>query len=255
MVSNTSSFQPCSTPYIPCPVASLACLSPVISPFNMDRSTADRISAARTDLQRICDLLEQSSANFDQYVSVARSIIRQLTRAHFLQSPLLFGEQAWFISKLQQIAYHDADSGAVQDIAEWCVGQWLQILQSDSENLDALLSKPFLRRTPIFSRTMLTILKIWVIHGCYGLSLPLPESTVKKEVRRAVSVAADHPPHMRAIHLTTKPVMLLGRRRRQMLGSIPLIMSKHAEFCFRQRSTSLVPSESRKKGMRSLAAY
>ncbi|KAL9623969.1 MAG: hypothetical protein Q9160_001722 [Pyrenula sp. 1 TL-2023] len=106
----------------------------------MDRSTVDRISAARTDLQRICDLLEQSSANFEQYVSVARSIIRQLTRAHFLQSPLLFGEQAWFISKLQQIAYYDADSGAVQDIAEWCVGQWLQILQGDPENLDALIN-------------------------------------------------------------------------------------------------------------------
>lgn len=107
----------------------------------MEGSAVDRLSIARADLRRICDLLDQSSANFEQYASAARSIIRELARSEMLHAPLSHQEQAWFISKLQQVAYHDPDSGGVQDIAEWCVGQWLRILQNDSENLDALISE------------------------------------------------------------------------------------------------------------------
>ena len=88
------------------------------------RSLGDRIAQNRNDWPRI--------------TSFARSLLRQLNLDVVMQSQRRIPDQALAIATLQRIAYHDADAGGVQDIAEWCLSQWLRILQHDSQNVDAL---------------------------------------------------------------------------------------------------------------------
>ncbi|KKY15478.1 hypothetical protein UCRPC4_g06345 [Phaeomoniella chlamydospora] len=47
-------------------------------------------------------------------------------------------EQIWLLDVLQRLAYFDADTGGAQDIAQWCVSRWLQIIQRDPNQVGAL---------------------------------------------------------------------------------------------------------------------
>lgn len=55
-----------------------------------------------------------------------------------MQMPDRNSERTTAISTLQSLAYHDVDSAGVSDIAEWCMNQWLLLLQMNAEDLSAL---------------------------------------------------------------------------------------------------------------------
>jgi hypothetical protein len=71
-------------------------------------------------------------------ISTARSTIALVDTTSLMDQPERIEDQSFIISELQRLAYHDQDTGGVQDIAEWCVAQWLRILQRSSECVEAL---------------------------------------------------------------------------------------------------------------------
>lgn len=75
---------------------------------------------------------------WETYLASARSAMSALDRIHFFRDPQRFAEQVWMLHGLQDYAFHDADSGAIRDIAEWCQASWLRILRNYPENMETL---------------------------------------------------------------------------------------------------------------------
>ncbi|CAG8950496.1 hypothetical protein HYFRA_00006993 [Hymenoscyphus fraxineus] len=76
---------------------------------------------------------------WETYVPSARSAMAALDRIHFFRDPKRFAEQVWILQGLQNYAFHDADSGCVRDVAEFCQASWLRILRNFPDNEQVLL--------------------------------------------------------------------------------------------------------------------
>ena len=112
----------------------------------MDGSRTDPIQYCRTELLTTLDAIEQSSGNLNSYRNSARLVIRNLESVNLIQTPIGAQQLPWFVANLQHVAYLDPDSGGIRDVAEWCVEQWLRLLQIDPQMLEALRGKDHLRR-------------------------------------------------------------------------------------------------------------
>jgi len=85
------------------------------------------------------DAESASSRNqLDQQITLARSVIRSLDQTALLQRAARVDEQVLIVSRLQDLAYYEPDSGGIRDIANWCVRQWLRLLQQHPEGVDIL---------------------------------------------------------------------------------------------------------------------
>lgn len=104
----------------------------------MDASEELRITYAITELRRIQHAIANHAVDWTQHTAAARSVISSVNSTSLMQQPDRAGDQQFIISGLQKLAYYEPDSGGVQDIAEWCVTQWLRLLQHNGENVDAL---------------------------------------------------------------------------------------------------------------------
>jgi hypothetical protein len=113
----------------------------------MNAAEEQRVISAKAELQRIQNNVERGCNDWDGHISVARGIIASLNSTSLMQHASQAANQTLLVSGLQNLAYHDVDSGGVQDIADWCVTQWLSMVQRDPENVDALrgmLAHPYL---------------------------------------------------------------------------------------------------------------
>jgi len=108
----------------------------------MNAAEEQQINLAKAELRRVQHTVETGCTNWDAHVSVARAIIASVDSTSLMQRADRPTDQAFIIARLQNLAYHDADSGGVQDIADWCVTQWLRMIQRDPENVDALKGMP-----------------------------------------------------------------------------------------------------------------
>ena len=101
---------------------------------------AQRIAAIIQDLQ--CLPLHQGQGGQpEQNITISRSIISFLDQNYLLHRAGTPQEQVLIISKLQDVAYHDAETGGIQDIAQWCTRQWLRLLQQYPASSIVLQSK------------------------------------------------------------------------------------------------------------------
>lgn len=73
-------------------------------------------------------------------LGTARNMIAFLNSSSFLTWPERYNDQVFVISELQHIAYHDTDHGGVQDIAQWCVRAFLQLLTQNHEEAPEVLA-------------------------------------------------------------------------------------------------------------------
>jgi hypothetical protein len=64
-----------------------------------------------------------------------------LDHLRFFRDPARFAEQVWIIQGLQDYAYHDADTGCIGDIAEYCQTSWLRVIRNYPENVESLSGK------------------------------------------------------------------------------------------------------------------
>jgi hypothetical protein len=108
----------------------------------MNAAEENGVNSAKAELQRIQNSVEAGGNNWDEHISTARRIIASINSTSLMQRDDRPADQTLIISGLQNLAYHDADSGGAQDIADWCVTQWLGLVQRDPENVDALQGMP-----------------------------------------------------------------------------------------------------------------
>ena len=104
----------------------------------MNATEQQRIASAKQELRRIQAAVDAASNDWERHISAARAVITSVDSTRLMEQQNRAQDQIFIISALQKIAYHDADSGGVQDIADWCVTQWLAILQYDPESVEAL---------------------------------------------------------------------------------------------------------------------
>lgn len=97
-----------------------------------------RIEGALREVRRISERNPSAPDSFDQRIHIARTAIATFEATGFMQMPDRNSERTTAISTLQSLAYHDVDSAGVSDIAEWCMNQWLLLLQMNAEDLSAL---------------------------------------------------------------------------------------------------------------------
>ncbi|KAH6675508.1 hypothetical protein B0J14DRAFT_365197 [Halenospora varia] len=101
-------------------------------------NSEDVVAQVKSVITSLDDVLATRPHEWETYVPSARSAMTGLDRIHFFRDPQRLAEQIWIVQGLQDFAYHDADSGAIRDVAEWCQAAWLRILRNYPENVEAL---------------------------------------------------------------------------------------------------------------------
>lgn len=107
----------------------------------MSGCSGNRIEVAISEIRRIYAMLESNSNDWERQINSARSVIRSIDMTTFMYDLERSEEQTWLVAGLQRLAYHEPDAGGVRDIAEWCVTQWLRVLQNHPENVRALTGR------------------------------------------------------------------------------------------------------------------
>lgn len=98
----------------------------------------DVIEQTKQVITSLDDVVSNRPHQWETYLASARSAVTALERLHFFRDPARFAEQVWIIQGLQDYAYHDADTGCIEDIAEFCQASWLRVLRNFPENVEVL---------------------------------------------------------------------------------------------------------------------
>ena len=109
----------------------------------MEPFEEQQIILIKTELRRIETAIETASNDWDRHLAAARAVISSIDNTRLILQRNRADDQVFIISRLQRLAYYDADSGGVQDIADWCVTQWLSLLHVDPGSVEALRGKCF----------------------------------------------------------------------------------------------------------------
>ncbi|KAI9803972.1 MAG: hypothetical protein M1833_000253 [Piccolia ochrophora] len=104
----------------------------------MSRQVESQIIACRSGVARIYSMLQTTPSRWQDYVPFARSLTTSLDAVDFVSIAGRAEEQVWFIDGIQRLAYSDADSGGVRDLADWCQRKWLGLLQFQPQLVEAL---------------------------------------------------------------------------------------------------------------------
>lgn len=103
-----------------------------------DSDPEELIEQVKQIVSALDEVVSSRPDQWETYLASARSAVAALERLHFFRDPNRFAEQVWIIQGLQDYAYHDADTGCVQDIAEFCQASWLRVLRNHPENSEVL---------------------------------------------------------------------------------------------------------------------
>lgn len=96
-----------------------------------------RIEGALRDIRRLADTIT-SPLPWEQRLQLARTAIATFESTGFIQMSNRSADRTFVVTELQRFAYCDADGAGVTVIAEWCMNQWLSLLQINNEDLTAL---------------------------------------------------------------------------------------------------------------------
>ncbi|OAL17501.1 hypothetical protein AYO22_11633 [Fonsecaea multimorphosa] len=97
-----------------------------------------QIEGAIREVRRIADTNPSAPESWEQRLHIARTVIATLDSTGFMQMPNRNTDRTFVVASLQSLAYHDAEGAGVPDVAEWCMNQWLSLLQRNAEDLSAL---------------------------------------------------------------------------------------------------------------------
>jgi hypothetical protein len=104
--------------------------------LNMVHET--QIEGAVLEVRRIADLDSSPHLPWEQRLEIARMTIATFDSTGFVQMPNRTTDRTFVVAALQGLAYHDEEGDGVADIAQWCMDQWLFLLQRNNEDLNAL---------------------------------------------------------------------------------------------------------------------
>ncbi|TVY59166.1 hypothetical protein LCER1_G000174 [Lachnellula cervina] len=116
---------------------------------SFDQEPEDLVEQVKSIVTLLYEVVTSCPHEWETYVPSARSAMTALDRIHFFRDPQRYDEQVWMLHGIQDFAYHDADSGCIRDMAEWCQAAWLRILRNNPENVETLtgLGRNWLQRS------------------------------------------------------------------------------------------------------------
>ena len=100
-----------------------------------------RVDEILTNLRTLASLNPSTQTENNARVDTARTIIQFLNTSTFMIWPGRYDDQIFLITELQNIAYHEADNGGVQHVAQWCIMQFLDLLARYPDSILALTGK------------------------------------------------------------------------------------------------------------------
>ena len=106
-----------------------------------DPNPEDLVEQVKSIITLLYEVVSSRPQECETYVPSARSAMTALDHLRFFRDPARFAEQVWIIQGLQDFAYHDADNGCIQDVAEYCQASWLRVLRNFPENVETLAGK------------------------------------------------------------------------------------------------------------------
>ncbi|KAH8815132.1 hypothetical protein F5884DRAFT_871294 [Xylogone sp. PMI_703] len=104
----------------------------------LDREIEAEIEGIRAIVTSLYEVASQQSEEWESHLPSARTTMSTLDRLQYFRDPDRFDEQIWIIRGFQDYAFHDTDSGTIQDVATWCQGAWLSVLRNHPENMECL---------------------------------------------------------------------------------------------------------------------
>ena len=103
-----------------------------------EENPEDLVEQVKSIVTLLYEVVSSRPYEWEEYLPSARSALRALDHLRFFRDPQRFAEQVWMLHGLQDYAFHDADSGCIHDIAEWCQAAWLRILRNYPDNVETL---------------------------------------------------------------------------------------------------------------------
>jgi len=87
---------------------------------NTEENTEDLVEQVKSIVTLLYEVVSTRPHEWESYLPSARSAVTALDHLRFFRDHERFAEQVWILHGLQDFAFHDADSGSIRDIAEWC---------------------------------------------------------------------------------------------------------------------------------------
>jgi hypothetical protein len=87
---------------------------------NTEENTEDLVEQVKSIVTLLYEVVSTRLHEWESYLPSARSAVTALDHLRFFRDHERFAEQVWILHGLQDFAFHDADSGSIRDIAEWC---------------------------------------------------------------------------------------------------------------------------------------
>ena len=110
-------------------------------PDGLNLAQEAEIEGAIREVRRIADPETSAHVAWEQRLHIARTAITIFNSTGFSQMPNRTTDRTFVVAALQRVAYHEAEGAGVVDVAEWCMNQWLSLLQRNAEDLHALRGK------------------------------------------------------------------------------------------------------------------
>jgi hypothetical protein len=98
------------------------------------------------EIRRILQSFQQpttTQTELSNRLSTTRHIISWINNSNILDGPDHYEDQVWMINQIQCVAYHDSDRGAVEDIAQWSIRAYLQVLVHAGQDAPEVLMGMF----------------------------------------------------------------------------------------------------------------
>ena len=105
---------------------------------NTDSGSEDLVEQVKSIVNLLYEVVSERSGEWETYLASARSAIAALDRLRFFRETQRFAEQVWILHGLQEYAFHDSESGCIQDIAVWAEAAWSRVLRNYHENEEVL---------------------------------------------------------------------------------------------------------------------
>lgn len=110
-------------------------------------------AAADVDLLLGTVAMCSSNGGEDRNVYRARQLMAAVDQSDLFDEDDSLERQVDILQTLQDLAYRDADSGGISDMAEWCLRGWLRVLEHHPEEVRVLTGQPRRRSNPSLSIT------------------------------------------------------------------------------------------------------
>jgi len=109
----------------------------------VDSASEDYIAQSKSIVDLLNEVVTDRPWEWETYLDSARSAMNALDHVRFFRETNRFVEQIWILNGLQDFAFHEPDSGYIQDIAVWCESSWLRILRTFPDNEQILTGECF----------------------------------------------------------------------------------------------------------------